>query len=60
MPHASNPQGAPHPARRYRGSVRRVRQISWRRNTPGDLVMFLVLTLIAVVTLLLWIGEHAE
>ena len=60
MSDAWNPQGASPRARRYRGSAKRVRQISWRPNTPRDLVIVLVLTLIAVLTLLLWVGEHAE
>jgi hypothetical protein len=54
----SNKQGAPRPARRYRGSARRIRQISWKRNTPLDLVILFLLTMIVVFALLSWVGQH--
>jgi len=53
-------QHAPRPPRRYRGSARRVRQISLRRNTPINLLIMFLLTVIALFVLLSWIGEHAE
>jgi len=37
-----------------------VRQISLRRNTPINLLIMFLLTVIALFVLLSWIGEHAE
>jgi hypothetical protein len=55
-----NKQGARARARRYRGSGKRIRQISWKRNTPLDLLLFFLLTMIAVFALLSWVGKHLE
>ena len=57
MSFASGGQSTTRPGRRYRGSAKRVRQLSSQQNTPVNLLILLLLTMI-VLLVVLWIGEY--